>query len=189
MLDDTAVDEWGCPLRLSWTLCVCSNFYGCADFTAEEQNKRIRGRRRRRPPPLSSKKNKDNPRRAVARVSLKRVSLSAVFAAKTLAPHICLFFFFFLFYLVFIVPKVLFVAVTTSFAIPPKSSKSFFFLFCHRVSRSPPLGVIRYAQKDETQLEPGAYACLDKKIWEKKIRIKFVGWSLKAILLFFRLEF
>jgi hypothetical protein len=44
----------------------------------------------------------------------------------------------------------------------------FFFLFCHRVSRSPPLGVIRYAQKDETQLEPGAYACLDKKSEKRK---------------------
>jgi hypothetical protein len=28
-----------------------------------------------------------------------------------------------------------------------------------------------------------------QKIWENKIRMKFVGWSLKAILLFFRLEF
>jgi hypothetical protein len=111
------------------------------------------------------KTTRDGP---VARVSLKRVSLSAVFAAKTLAPHICLFFF--LFYLVFIVPKVLFVAVTTSFAIPPKAQIFFFFffLFCHRVSRSPPLGVIRYAQKDETQLEPGAYACLDKKSEKRK---------------------
>jgi hypothetical protein len=68
------------------------------------------------------KTTRDGP---VARVSLKRVSLSAVFAAKTLAPHICLFFF--LFYLVFIVPKVLFVAVTTSFAIPPKAQNLFFF--------------------------------------------------------------
>jgi hypothetical protein len=72
------------------------------------------------------KTTRDGP---VARVSLKRVSLSAVFAAKTLAPHICLFFFFFLFYLVFIVPKVLFVAVTTSFAIPPKTPNLFFFYF------------------------------------------------------------